>query len=57
LTPECQENPPHRSDYVRTSVDAGKDTDTIVAGWQDELAAFRQVRQKYLIYGHERGGH
>jgi uncharacterized protein YbbC (DUF1343 family) len=43
------------SDYVRTSVDAGKSTDTIVAGWQSELAAFRRLREKYLIY--RDGGH
>jgi uncharacterized protein YbbC (DUF1343 family) len=41
------------SDYVRTSVDAGKSTDEIVAGWQGELNAFRALREKYLIY---RGG-
>jgi len=38
------------SDYVRTSVDAGKSPDEIVAGWQDELDAFRRMRQKYLLY-------
>jgi uncharacterized protein YbbC (DUF1343 family) len=42
------------SDYVRKSVDAGLDTDAIVAGWQGELAAFRRMRKQYLIY---RGGH
>jgi uncharacterized protein YbbC (DUF1343 family) len=41
------------SDYVRTSVDAGKTTDQIVAGWQRELAAFRALRANHLIY---RGG-
>jgi uncharacterized protein YbbC (DUF1343 family) len=44
------------SDYVRTSVDAGKSTDAIVAGWQGELAAFRWLREHYLIYHHTRGG-
>jgi uncharacterized protein YbbC (DUF1343 family) len=38
------------SDFVRTAIDAGKTTDQVVAGWQDELAAFRQIRQQYLIY-------
>jgi uncharacterized protein YbbC (DUF1343 family) len=38
------------SDWVRTAIDAGKTTDQVVAGWQDELAAFRQIRQQYLIY-------
>lgn len=38
------------SDYVRTSVDAGKSLDEIVAGWQDELNAFRRMRAKYLLY-------
>jgi len=45
------------SDQVRTSVDAGNSTDAIVAGWQAELAGFRRLREKYLIYRHERGGH
>jgi uncharacterized protein YbbC (DUF1343 family) len=43
------------SDYVRTSIDAGLDTDDIVAGWQDELTAFRALRARYLIYP-DRGG-
>lgn len=41
------------SDYLRTAVDAGRTTDEVVAGWQPELAAFKAVRAKYLIY---RGG-
>ncbi|MEU3839954.1 DUF1343 domain-containing protein [Streptomyces sp. NPDC028635] len=38
------------STAVRTAIDAGADTDTVVAGWQDELAAFRRVRERYLLY-------
>ncbi|MEV7423233.1 DUF1343 domain-containing protein [Streptomyces sp. NPDC091212] len=35
---------------VRTMIDAGADTDEIVGAWRDELAAFRAVRQQYLLY-------
>jgi uncharacterized protein YbbC (DUF1343 family) len=35
---------------VRTMIDAGADTDEVVAGWQDELAAFRTARGEYLLY-------
>ncbi|MDT0567439.1 DUF1343 domain-containing protein [Streptomyces sp. DSM 3412] len=35
---------------VRTMIDAGADTDEVVAGWQEELAAFRAVREEYLLY-------
>ncbi|MFH8499263.1 exo-beta-N-acetylmuramidase NamZ family protein [Streptomyces coeruleorubidus] len=35
---------------VRTMIDAGADTDEVVAGWQDELAAFRRTRRKHLLY-------
>jgi uncharacterized protein YbbC (DUF1343 family) len=38
------------SDWIRTSVDAGKGTGEIVAGWQAELAEFARLRDKYLIY-------
>ncbi|MDI9833842.1 DUF1343 domain-containing protein [Streptomyces sp. KAU_LT] len=38
------------STQVRTMIDAGADTDEVVAGWQRELAAFRRVRQEYLLY-------
>jgi len=41
---------------VRTSVDAGLDPDAIVAGWRDELTAFRALRARYLRYP-DRGGH
>ena len=35
---------------VRTSIDAGASTDEVVAGWQEELRAFRRVRTEYLLY-------
>jgi uncharacterized protein YbbC (DUF1343 family) len=38
------------SDQVRNDVDSGKTTDQVVAGWQAELAEFRALRERYLIY-------
>ncbi|MFK0171390.1 exo-beta-N-acetylmuramidase NamZ domain-containing protein [Streptomyces sp. NPDC090306] len=38
------------SDRVRTMIDAGADTDAVVAAWRTELAAFRRVRAEYLLY-------
>ncbi|MFV0136912.1 exo-beta-N-acetylmuramidase NamZ domain-containing protein [Streptomyces sp. HMX87] len=38
------------SAQVRTMIDAGADTDEVVAGWQEELAAFRRTRRQYLLY-------
>jgi uncharacterized protein YbbC (DUF1343 family) len=38
------------STRVRTMIDAGADTDEVVAGWQQELAAFRRMRREYLVY-------
>ncbi|MGH3318898.1 MAG: exo-beta-N-acetylmuramidase NamZ family protein [Streptosporangiaceae bacterium] len=38
------------SDYVRKAIDAGKSADQVVGGWQDELAAFRRTRARYVIY-------
>ncbi|MFJ4723215.1 exo-beta-N-acetylmuramidase NamZ family protein [Streptomyces luteogriseus] len=38
------------STRVRTMIDAGADTDEVVAGWQRELAAFRRTRRTYLLY-------
>ncbi|MGW1672084.1 exo-beta-N-acetylmuramidase NamZ family protein [Streptomyces sp. NPDC002324] len=35
---------------VRTMIDAGADTGEVVAGWREELAAFRRVRREYLLY-------
>ncbi|MEU0215757.1 DUF1343 domain-containing protein [Streptomyces sp. NPDC006265] len=38
------------STRVRTMIDAGGDTDAVVAGWQQDLAVFRRTRRKYLLY-------
>ena len=38
------------STQVRTAIDAGASADEVVAGWQDELAAFRRIRKEYLLY-------
>ncbi|SDJ93620.1 exo-beta-N-acetylmuramidase NamZ family protein [Streptomyces indicus] len=38
------------STQVRTMIDAGAGVDEVVGGWQEELAAFRAVRRKYLAY-------
>ncbi|CAL9396280.1 exo-beta-N-acetylmuramidase NamZ family protein [Streptomyces sp. enrichment culture] len=38
------------STWVRTAINAGADADEVVAGWQEELAAFRRTRQEYLLY-------
>ncbi|MCX4975786.1 DUF1343 domain-containing protein [Streptomyces sp. NBC_00620] len=38
------------STSVRTMIDAGATPDEVVAAWQDELAAFRSVREEYLVY-------
>ncbi|SDD41002.1 exo-beta-N-acetylmuramidase NamZ family protein [Streptomyces prasinopilosus] len=38
------------SERVRTMIDAGADTDEVVAGWREELAAFRRTRREYLLY-------
>ncbi|GGS34265.1 DUF1343 domain-containing protein [Streptomyces griseoviridis] len=35
---------------VRTMIDAGADTDEVVAGWRADLAAFRRVRERYLVH-------
>ncbi|MEV0113916.1 DUF1343 domain-containing protein [Streptomyces sp. NPDC050844] len=35
---------------VRTQIDAGADTDEVVAAWQDDLAGFRAMRRRYLRY-------
>ncbi|MEU4656628.1 DUF1343 domain-containing protein [Streptomyces sp. NPDC023723] len=35
---------------VRSMIDAGADTDEVVAGWRTELTAFRRVRERYLGY-------
>lgn len=38
------------SSYVRTAIDAGKSADEVVAGWRDELEAFRKLREQHLLY-------
>ncbi|MEU1477503.1 DUF1343 domain-containing protein [Streptomyces sp. NPDC005760] len=38
------------STRVRTMIDAGAATDEIVAGWREELNAFRRIRKNYLLY-------
>jgi uncharacterized protein YbbC (DUF1343 family) len=38
------------STQVRTAIDAGASADEVVAGWQEELAAFRRMRKEYLLY-------
>ncbi|MFF8397957.1 exo-beta-N-acetylmuramidase NamZ domain-containing protein [Streptomyces sp. NPDC016172] len=38
------------STRVRTMIDAGAETDEVVAGWQEDLAAFRRTRRAYLLY-------
>jgi uncharacterized protein YbbC (DUF1343 family) len=38
------------STWVRTAIDRGAGADEVVAGWQEELAAFRRVRREYLLY-------
>ena len=44
------------STRFRTMVDAGASTDEVVAGWQDELAAFESKRREHLLYGPYVGG-
>jgi uncharacterized protein YbbC (DUF1343 family) len=39
------------STRVRTMIDAGASTDEVVAGWREELNAFRRIRRNYLLYG------
>ncbi|MFE9444359.1 exo-beta-N-acetylmuramidase NamZ domain-containing protein [Streptomyces sp. NPDC006602] len=38
------------STLVRTMIEAGAGADEVVAGWEEELAAFRRVRREYLVY-------
>lgn len=38
------------SRQVLAAIHAGADPRTIVAGWQDEEAAFKRLRAKYLLY-------
>jgi uncharacterized protein YbbC (DUF1343 family) len=39
------------STRVRTMIDTGAGTDEVVAGWREELTAFRRIRKNYLLYG------
>ncbi|MFJ8783071.1 exo-beta-N-acetylmuramidase NamZ domain-containing protein [Streptomyces sp. NPDC102476] len=39
------------STRVRTMIDAGAGADEVVAGWREELTAFRRIRKDYLLYG------
>ncbi|MFJ5831278.1 exo-beta-N-acetylmuramidase NamZ domain-containing protein [Streptomyces sp. NPDC093089] len=38
------------STRVRTLIDAGADVDEVVGAWAADLAAFRAVREEYLLY-------
>ena len=38
------------TDGLRQAIDAGAGLDEIRSGWRDELEAFMQVRERYLIY-------
>ena len=38
------------STRVRTMIDAGAGADEVVAGWREELTAFRRIRKNYLLY-------
>ena len=38
------------SAQVREAIEAGADVDEVMAGWQDELAEFADIRRDYLIY-------
>ncbi|MFF7973022.1 exo-beta-N-acetylmuramidase NamZ domain-containing protein [Streptomyces sp. NPDC007905] len=38
------------STRVRTMIDAGAGPEEVVGAWQEELAAFRTVREEYLLY-------
>ena len=38
------------TDLLRQAIDAGAGVDEIRSGWRDELEAFKEVRERYLIY-------
>lgn len=38
------------SAYVRTAINSGKSVDEVVAGWEEELEEFRELRAEYLLY-------
>jgi uncharacterized protein YbbC (DUF1343 family) len=43
------------STWTHDAIEEGLGADEVVAGWQDELAAFRAIRDKHLIYHQMRG--
>jgi uncharacterized protein YbbC (DUF1343 family) len=43
------------SGHVRRAVDAGADTDDVVAGWRHDLREFRRTRAEYLLYPRDSG--
>jgi uncharacterized protein YbbC (DUF1343 family) len=38
------------TDTIRTMIEAGAALEAVVASWQQELDAFKEVREKYLLY-------
>jgi len=38
------------SDRLRRGIDAGQDPSSIMADWTRDEEAFRELRQKYLLY-------
>lgn len=44
------------STWTHDAIEDGLSADEVVAGWQDELADFRTIREKHLIYHQMRGG-
>jgi uncharacterized protein YbbC (DUF1343 family) len=38
------------SDRLRRGIDAGESAESIAAGWPEDEAAFRELRQQYLLY-------
>ena len=38
------------NEQVRLAIDAGADVDEVVAVWRGELAEFRRIRARHLLY-------
>ena len=38
------------TDALRTGIEAGRSLEELTASWPDELAAFRELRRRYLLY-------
>ncbi|GAB3296520.1 DUF1343 domain-containing protein [Parasphingorhabdus pacifica] len=38
------------SDRLRTMIDAGAGVDEVIGSWDEELASFQRLRQRYLMY-------